>query len=119
DVNYFSHMRSCAKPFQILPLFEMGLFDDANTQARLGLKPFDQVLMMSSHAGQSIHTTRVQALLERIGFDHSALRCGIHPPYDTASFCELVRNHEKPSELHNNCSGKHLGMVLGCLSQGF
>ncbi len=119
DIDYFSHMRSCAKPFQLLPLFEAGFFDDDAAKSKLGLKPFDPVLMMSSHAGQAIHTTRVNELLSRLGLDISALRCGVHPPYDANVLCELLARHEKPSELHNNCSGKHLGMLLACLSRGY
>lgn len=119
DVNFFAHMRSCAKLFQILPLFEMGFFDDDEAQTKLALTPADLVLMMSSHAGEPLHTARVDELLKKLGLDHHALRCGIHAPYDTATFCELLRRQQKPNELHNNCSGKHLGMLIACLRQGF
>ena len=38
-------------------------------------------------------------------------RCGSHSPYDKDSKKELLYNNEKPSPLHNNCSGKHAGML--------
>ena len=118
NIGYSAHMRSCAKPFQILPLMETGFFENVDMQKQYDLKPFDPVLMMSSHSGQIMHTSRVEKFLTACGLDHRALRCGIHPPYDTASFCELLRANKKPSQLHNNCSGKHVGMILACLNKG-
>ena len=41
----------------------------------------------------------------------SYYECGSHFPYDKDSKKELVHNNEKPSPLHNNCSGKHAGML--------
>ena len=50
------------------------------------------------------------------GVDLSALECGAHWPYQENAARDLVRADQAPSALHNNCSGKHSGMV--CLACG-
>ena len=47
------------------------------------------------------------------------LLCGAHPPYDAEAAAELVRQGRAPSPLHNNCSGKHAGMLLACRLLGY
>ena len=42
---------------------------------------------------------------------------GIHNPLDQKSSDNLMLSGEKSSVLHNNCSGKHLGMISGCLAK--
>ena len=51
------------------------------------------------------------SILNKIGYDMSYYECGSHSPYDKDSKKELLYNNEKPSPLHNNCSGKHAGML--------
>jgi alkanesulfonate monooxygenase SsuD/methylene tetrahydromethanopterin reductase-like flavin-dependent oxidoreductase (luciferase family) len=45
-------------------------------------------------------------------FDEDDLLCGAHFPYDEKSAADLRASGEAPSPLHNNCSGKHAGMLL-------
>ena len=40
------------------------------------------------------------------------LLCGAHVPYDEKAAADLRASGEQPSPLHNNCSGKHAGMLL-------
>lgn len=105
------HMRSTAKPFQIMPVFESA------TKHTLALE--DIALMMSSHSGQDIHTSRVENLLRQIDCDPAMLRCGIHPPNDDATRKYLAANKIAPSVLHNNCSGKHAAMLMVCKACGY
>lgn len=109
-----THMRSCAKPFQVMPLFEMGYFNNTKPEELA-----DLALMMSSHSGAALHTSRVLALLKRHRLTKQHLRCGVHAPQDETERKELARTQTQPSELHNNCSGKHAGMLIACLQQGF
>ena len=44
------------------------------------------------------------------------LKCGIHNPLDEKSSNNLLLSGTMPSQLHNNCAGKHLGMISGCLA---
>lgn len=39
------------------------------------------------------------------------MRCGAHLPFDEKSADEIIRADEKPTQIHNNCSGKHAAML--------
>jgi L-asparaginase II len=58
-------------------------------------------------------------LLERSGSTADDLRCGTHPPFDAAVAAALIRRGEAPTPLHHNCSGKHAGMLLSCVLNGW
>jgi L-asparaginase II len=119
NVSILTHMRSCAKPFQILPLLEMKLFDEKSLNDSDILKFSDLALLMSSHAGQDIHIRRVKEIIDTIGLMVSDLRCGAHMPLDEIARCRLISSQESPTNLHNNCSGKHTAMLIACLKKGF
>ena len=103
-----TYLRSAAKPFQALPLLLAGGAE------HFALDAADLALICASHSGTPEHTRRALSLLERGGFGVADLLCGAHPPYDRASAEALARRGEAPSPLHNNCSGKHAGMLLAC-----
>lgn len=72
----------------------------------------------ASHAAEKFHTDLVSEWLKQM--DHSeSLECGAHYPGDEASFHQMIRQGHKPTALHNNCSGKHAGMIATCLALGF
>ena len=48
---------------------------------------------------------------EKIGLGPEALKCGVHEPYGVEAAAELRSRGEQPNVLHNNCSGKHAGML--------
>jgi len=97
--------RSSNKAIQALPLLESGA-----VQA-FGLQPQEIALAGASHGGEARHTEAVAAWLGRIGLDAGALECGAHWPYHEETARSLSQRREQPSALHNNCSGKHAGMV--------
>lgn len=70
--------------------------------------------MCASHGGEPHHISTVAAILRKGEFDESDLLCGAHIPYDEKVAAEMRVSGEAPSVLHNNCSGKHAGMLLGC-----
>ncbi len=99
-------LRSAAKPFQAIPLLEYGGADEYD------LTPEEIALTCASHGGEPVHIATAAALLRKGEFDEEDLLCGAHMPYDEKA-CELLRaSGEVPSPLHNNCSGKHAGMLL-------
>ena len=53
----------------------------------------------------------VSAMLSAIGLDETALECGAHAPSHGPSAAELIRRGKAPSQLHNNCSGKHANFL--------
>lgn len=97
--------RSSAKPFQAMPLIASGAAE------RLGLEPEDIALIAASHGGEPVHVARVETMLDRMGHDAGDLECGAHDPLDEIAARDLVRRGEQPGPVHNNCSGKHAGML--------
>ncbi len=106
-------IRSAAKPFQALPLLEAG---GART-FRLGSEEI--ALMCASHGGEPDHVRVAGRLLARGGFSAADLVCGAHLPMHEPSAHALLRRGARPAPLHNNCSGKHAGLLLACRLFGF
>jgi L-asparaginase II len=97
--------RSSCKMIQALPLIESGAADAA------GLTAAQLALSCASHQGAALHTGMVTRWLADLGLGESDLRCGSHWPYDVPEHDRLVLAHEKPCQIHNNCSGKHAGFL--------
>jgi L-asparaginase II len=113
DPGMATFLRSAAKPFQALPLVLAGGIE------RFGLDDADLALICASHGGTPEHVCRAASLLERGGFTVDDLQCGAHLPMDRESAARLQREGSAPTPLHNNCSGKHAGMLLACQLLGF
>lgn len=105
DISSKTYFRSAAKPFQALPLLTSGAADHFN------LTPRELAITIASHSGEQIHLAAVTSILNKTGVDESALLCGAHLPFDPASARQLEAEGRKPTALHNNCSGKHAGML--------
>lgn len=110
DVAAPRYPRSAIKALLALPLVETGIAD------RLGLDEAALALACASHAGEPVHVETARAMLARAGRDPAILACGTHPPLSRAAADALVRAGVAPGPLHNNCSGKHAGLV--CLAVG-
>jgi L-asparaginase II len=106
------YLRSSAKPFQALGFVLSGAAD------RFGVTEEELAVVCASHGAEDYHLALVRSLLAKGGIDASALRCGTHPPACTRASVELARSGGTPFVLHNNCSGKHTGMVLTALHRG-
>ena len=105
--------RSAAKPFQLLPLVERGHAE------RWGWSDEQLAVMAASHTGSARHVALVAGILERLGLSEGHLACGFHEPLDAAEHERLRLHPEARSRLHNNCSGKHAGMLCLALSEGW
>lgn len=105
-------LRSSAKPLQALPLLVSGAAE------RFGFSAEEIALACASHNGEPIHTKIVASMLEKIGLGPDALRCGTHEPYGLEAAAVLRARNELPNVLHNNCSGKHAGMLAAALQLG-
>lgn len=102
--------RSAAKPFQAFPLVESGLHQQ--------LTETELALTCASHVGSHRHIDLTRSVLRKAGLPETNLQCGPHAPTD-AAMREYLRHSEKtPAAIHNNCSGKHSGMLLYCQKQG-
>ncbi len=108
DVDAPVYPRSSVKTLQALPLVESGAADHYH------LDDAELALACSSHSAEPGHTQTVQAWLRRLGLDEDALECGAHAPYHVPTAEALLRNHLEAGRVHNNCSGKHTGMLTTC-----
>mgnify|MGYP000509997624 FL=1 len=109
DPDYLTCVRSALKPFQASAAVSAGATDAA------GFTSAELALMCASHNGEEIHIQTAKEMLEKLGYDMSYYECGSHAPYDRKSKIELIKNSQEPTPLHNNCSGKHAGML--CLTK--
>ncbi|MGC1506140.1 MAG: asparaginase [Sulfitobacter sp.] len=97
--------RSSSKMIQALPLITSGAAD------KHGLTTEQLALSCASHQGAAIHTDRVGKWLKTLGLSDDDFRCGPQDPSDKDAHEGLVRAHETPCQIHNNCSGKHAGFL--------
>lgn len=98
-------VRSSLKPVQALPLVESGALE------HFSIPPEELALVCASQAGESCHLDSFRRLLARIGLKETDLQCGVHSPLDAAAAQALALRGESPGPLHNNCAGKHAGML--------
>jgi L-asparaginase II len=110
--------RSSVKAFQCLPLIESGAAD------RFGFTAEELALACSSHAGEAPHVKVAASMLAKVGMSEMQYECGAHWPYDVSAQHDLVRHAQEPRAIHNNCSGKHAGMLalarqLGAPVEGY
>ncbi|MBI4852069.1 MAG: asparaginase [Acidobacteria bacterium] len=106
DIDFVTYLRSSAKPHQAISVITSGAtkhFDFTKQEI---------ALMAGSHSGESYHADCALRILEKIKLPVNALCCGIHKPFSHKAVKELGKN---TSELHNNCSGKHAGMLASAL----
>lgn len=97
--------RSSCKMLQALPLVESGAADAA------GLTGAQLALSCASHQGAALHVNAVRDWLSGLGLAEADLRCGSHEPYDRDERNRLIKTDDSPCQFHNNCSGKHAGML--------
>lgn len=115
DVSRPIFPRSAIKSMQALAMFRSGAVE------KFGLTDTDLALACASHNGEPAHVAGVQAFLDRIGCTNADLECGAHPPTDRKARKQLTA---PPNAIHNNCSGKHAGMLavakaLGADTHGY
>ena len=113
DPHYITCIRSSLKPFQTSVCVETGAAD------AFGFTDKELAVMCASHNGEKIHTSTISGILGKIDIDSSYYKCGVHSPYDKKTKITILRDGKDFNSLHNNCSGKHAGMLatakhLGC-----
>ena len=100
--------RSAMKPLQALALVEQlqqrGLDQTVSAEALC--------VTCASHNGQPAHLQATGDLLGQFDIPEQHLVCGAHWSLDQDSLIDQVRTARLPTRLHNNCSGKHAGMLV-------
>ena len=104
--------RSAIKSMQALPIFAR------HAEDRFHHSDEELALACASHHGEDAHVSGVSGLLSRMGLSVDDLECGAHQPTNGAAREALRAIGAQPSALHNNCSGKHSGMLSVALAMG-
>jgi L-asparaginase II len=105
DVSRPVFPRSAIKSMQALALVTSGAIE------RFDLSNEELALACASHLGEDIHVAGVGHFLQHIGLDIADLECGTHAPTGAAARNAMRQQGGMPSAIHNNCSGKHSGML--------
>ena len=105
DPGIVTFLRSSAKPFQAVPLVEMGGLD------RFQMTGEELAITCASHSSTDSHLRIVYGLQTKIGVSEDDLLCCTHQPFDKASRLKLKDQGISPTQNHHNCSGKHTGML--------
>lgn len=105
DPSTVTYFRSACKAFQLIPCITSGAAD------AFGFNEKEIALGAASHSGEVVHIAIAARMLSKIGLSESDLRCGAHLPFSEADSKIMQRSGEEPTQLHNNCSGKHAAML--------
>lgn len=108
---HHSFVRSSIKMFQVLPFVDAGGVD------RFQFSTEELAVCTASHGGEPFHVATVQSILTKAKVTEPALACGPHLPLHEPTAHAMLCAGEQPRRVHNNCSGKHAGMLAHCVQQ--
>lgn len=112
DIERAIFPRSAIKSMQALPIFARHADEKFHHTAE------ELAMACASHHGEDAHVSTVTGLLSRLGLSAADLECGAHQPTNSVAREALRAAGAEPSALHNNCSGKHSGMLSVALAMG-
>ena len=107
DSDDYFFPRSSVKPFQILPLLYK-----LSDQNEINITDEEIALFASSHSGEELHTDLILKTSEKYNLNLEFLTCGPQRPFHDKTADRILNFNNKFLRIHNNCSGKHLSMLL-------
>ena len=105
DPYHLTCIRSSLKPFQAAAAIKAGAMDAA------GFTEKEIALACASHKGEDMHVDTARSMLEKLGLTVDDYECGAHFPSDKITRRQMIKDGKEPEAIHNNCSGKHAGML--------
>ena len=105
DPETITYFRSSCKPLQAVPVITSGAADEFE------FSDAEIAMACASHSGEPMHLRAVTQMLAKTGLSEPFLRCGSHFPFNEKETERMLRERELPTQLHNNCSGKHAAML--------
>jgi len=105
DPDLVAFWRSCAKPFQAVPMILRG------AERAFAIATEQLALACASHNGEPRHVALALQMLEQSGASAADLVCGPHSSINDDLARVAASRGEQPTKAHNNCSGKHAGMI--------
>ncbi len=113
DVNTKIYIRSSAKPFIGTAIVKSGALE------RFNIDDKELAIICSSHSGEEMHLDTMRSLINKLDISEDSLNCGVAEPYDKDMIDLIKKNNQRPSKLHNCCSGKHAGIIAACKTYGY
>ncbi|MCD7780364.1 MAG: asparaginase [Candidatus Gastranaerophilales bacterium] len=111
--DYKFYHRSCMKPLQASPLFDLRL------DKKYNLTEKELAVCCASHCGDKFHQEIILSLLHKFGFKEDDLLCKPQMPLSKKEQEILIKEGKPLKKIHNNCSGKHSAMLAICKEMGF
>ena len=105
ESDYSTYIRSALKPFQASAAIISG------ATAAAGFISEEIALMCASHNGEKIHVQTAKDMANKLGLNIAHYECGSHPPHDKKAREAAKKTKMGFTPFHNNCSGKHSGML--------
>lgn len=113
NIEKVYYFRSSGKPFILLSHLRKKINE------KYGLTLPELAIMASSHNGSAKHVQTLVEIANKLDVKESDITCGVREPYGQKERYELYGSGDKPSQWHNNCSGKHLGNIAACKAMGW
>ncbi len=105
DIKSAYCLRSTLKPFQCAASIKLGTHIEYRFTKR------EIAIICASHHGEPRHIQAVRNILKKINISEKRLECGFHFPLNKKNKSSLYSNELKKSNIYNNCSGKHAGIL--------
>jgi L-asparaginase II len=101
------YLRSAIKSIQAAAMLKVGLKVEENELA----------IICASHSGSQSHINLVTKMLTSRGLSISQLKNAVDKPLGEKE--KITWGDKAPSQLAQNCSGKHAGMLIACQQNGW
>ena len=105
DINKEYCLRSTLKPFQCAASL------DRDTDIKYNFSEKEIAITCASHYGEEEQIEAVRSILKKINLTEHDLECGFHFPLNKQTKSKLYSKERNPSNIYNNCSGKHSGLL--------
>jgi L-asparaginase II len=113
DRNFFTCLRSSAKPFQAIAALRAGIMK------KYGLSEEECAALTGSLNAEPFQIDIVRSMLSKAGLTEDYLQCGAQYPSHKATAESLKKEGYSPLPIYHNCSAKHTGMLLACKAKGY
>jgi len=98
--------RSAIKPFQIIPLLLLA------KKKQITFESEEIAIFGSSHSGQDIHVNLLTNIAKKYNINSNDIFCAPQRPMHVDTADQYISNKLPFTKLNNNCSGKHLSMLI-------
>ena len=121
DLNYkilltSEHDKNLIYPRSAIKIFQAVPFVISKAHKKFDLNEKNIAISCASHYGEPQHFAILSNWINKIKVRIEDLQCGTHNPINLESSNNLLLSGKLPTQLHNNCAGKHLAMISGCIA---